>query len=314
MGSSWTDTGIPCVWLDGVSKRFGDRTAVNGLDLRVQRGEITALLGPNGAGKSTTLEICEGFLSADSGTVRVLGLDPVKDRDRLRPRIGVMLQGGGGYPGARAYEMVALAAQCARSPLNPDSLIDLLGLSAVARTSYRRLSSGQQQLLALACAVVGRPEVIFLDEPTANLDPWARRLVRELIGQLRAEGVGVLLSTHAMDEAETLADHVVIVRQGQVVAAGSPEELARDVTRSKLRFSAPAHLDLTGLRSMLTARHRVEEAIPGRYVVTGPVDADVIAAVAAACAGLNVVMSELQVEQRRLEDLFLELTGYEVTV
>lgn len=304
--------GVSCVVLDGVVKRYGDHAAVAGLDLRVGRGEITALLGPNGAGKSTTLEMCEGFIPADEGRIRIFGLDPVRDREILRPRIGVMLQGGGGYPGARAGEMLTLAADCARSPLDPAWLADLLGLSTVLRTPYRRLSTGQQQRLALACALVGRPELIMLDEPTSNLDPQARSLVWELINHLREDGVAVLLSTHALDEAEALADQVVIMHHGHVVASGTPLELTRRDADHALRFSAPPHLDLEEFRSVLAFDYRVEEPAPGSYVVTGFIDSSVIAAVARTCDRLNAVITELSVEKRRLEDLFLDLTGREV--
>ncbi|MBO0855789.1 MAG: ABC transporter ATP-binding protein, partial [Nocardia sp.] len=155
----------PAVRVDGVVKRYGETTAVDEITFEVRRGQVLALLGPNGAGKTTTVEMCEGFLSPDAGSVRVLGLDPVADSDRLRPRIGVMLQGGGAYPGSKAGEMLELVASYSADPLDPQWLLDTLGLTEARRTPYRRLSGGQQQRLALACALVGRPELIFLDEP-----------------------------------------------------------------------------------------------------------------------------------------------------
>ena len=205
---------------EGLVKRFGRVVAVDGLDLRLVRGSVLAMLGPNGAGKTTTVEMCEGFQSPDGGSVRVLGLDPVSQGEQLRARIGVMPQGGGAYPGVRAGEMLRLVAACSARPLSPDWLLEVLGLNSCARTPYKRLSGGQQQRLALACAVVGRPELAFLDEPTAGMDPQGRRLVWELIEGLRRDGVAVLLTTHLMDEAEALADRVVIVDRGQVVAEG----------------------------------------------------------------------------------------------
>ncbi len=165
------DTPEVVLRLRGVCKRYGSITAVSNLDLDVHDAEVMALLGPNGAGKTTTVEMCEGFVRPDAGSIEVLGLDPITDNARLRARIGVMLQGGGGYPAARAGEMLDLVASYAANPLDPHWLLDTLGLTEAARTTYRRLSGGQQQRLALACALVGRPQLVFLDEPTAAWMP-----------------------------------------------------------------------------------------------------------------------------------------------
>jgi ABC-2 type transport system ATP-binding protein len=212
--------------ITGLVKRYGARTAVDHLDLVAPRGAVTAVLGPNGAGKTTTIEICEGFRKPDAGAVRVLGLDPQRDHRELMPRIGVMLQSGGVYPGARAGEMLRLIASYAADPLDVDTLLDRVGLTDVARTPYRRLSGGEQQRLSLAMALVGRPELVFLDEPTAGLDPHARRSAWALIEELKTRGVSVVLTTHYLEEAEHLADQVVIVDRGRVVAAGPPSEIA----------------------------------------------------------------------------------------
>ncbi len=230
----------PALQIRGLVKRYGDLTAVDGLDLDLERGQVLALLGPNGAGKTTTVEICEGFGVPDSGEVRVLGLDPVADNERLRTRIGVMLQGGGAYPGARAGEMLRLCAAYSANPIDPDWLLRTLGLVDAARTSYRRLSGGQQQRLALACAIVGRPELVFLDEPTAGLDAAARILVWELIDRLRADGVSVLLTTHLMDEAEQLADDLIIIDKGRVVAHGRPPRSPAAAPRTNCGSVRPA--------------------------------------------------------------------------
>jgi len=293
----------------GLVKRCGSTTAVDGLDLTLARGSVLALLGPNGAGKTTTVEICEGFRRPDEGRIRVLGLDPIADNDVLRTRIGVMLQGGGAYTGARAEEMLRLCASYYLDPIDPQWLLEVLGLHDAARTSVRRLSGGQQQRLALGCAVVGRPELVFLDEPTAGLDAHARIMVWELIDRLRADGVSILLTTHMMDEAEELADHVVIIDRGRKVAEGTPADLTRKGAENELRFTAPRGLDLSLLELALPERYVSSEPSPGSYLVVGPMTPQVLATVTAWCARINVLATDLRVESRSLEDVFLGLTG-----
>jgi ABC-2 type transport system ATP-binding protein len=296
----------------GLVRRFGTVRAVDGLDLRVQPATVLALLGPNGAGKTTTVEVCEGFLRPDAGVVRVLGLDPIADSATLRPRMGVMPQGGGAYPGVRAAEMLGLVAVCSARPLDVGWLLDVLGLAGVARVPYKRLSGGQQQRLALACALVGRPEVVFLDEPTAGMDPQARRLVWDIIASLRADGVSVLFTTHLMEEAEALADQVVIIDHGRVVAQGSPADLTSSGTQRQLRFRARAGLDLGPLTTALPQDCAASEPRPGEYVVDGLIDPQVMATVTAWCAQQGVFAEDLRVSRRSLEDVFLELTGREL--
>ena len=300
------------VRLHGVSKRYGSTLAVNDLDLEVHRAEVLALLGPNGAGKTTTVEMCEGFISPDAGTVEVLGLDPVTDNARVRERIGVMLQGGGGYPAARAGEMLKLVAAYAARPLDPAWLLDTLGLTDAARTTYRRLSGGQQQRLALACAIVGRPELVFLDEPTAGMDAHARLVVWELIDGLRRDGVTVVLTTHQLKEAEELADRIVIIDNGSAVISGTPAQLMHSGAEDQLRFTAPRRLDLALLIAALPEGYHVSERTPGEYLVEGKVDPQVLATVTSWCARLNILTTDLRVEQRSLEDVFLDVTGREL--
>jgi ABC-2 type transport system ATP-binding protein len=296
----------------GLVKRYGSRTAVDGLDLSVPRGTVTAVLGPNGAGKTTTVETCEGYRTPDSGTVRVLGLDPVAQAALLRPRIGVMLQNGGVYPGARAEEMLRHVSVLYAHPLDVDTLIDLLGLDGCGRTPYRRLSGGQQQRLSLAMAVVGRPELVFLDEPTAGLDPQGRRATWDLVRELRGDGVTVVLTTHHMGEAEELADDVVIVDGGKIVAEGTPEQLCRGGAENSLRFSGRPGLDLASLLKALPDNTAAAELIPGGYRVTGTVDPQLLATVTSWCAQNGVMPDRISVERRTLEDVFLELTGKEL--
>jgi ABC-2 type transport system ATP-binding protein len=308
-----SDNDAAAVAVSDLVKRYGATTAVDGLDLRLERGQVLALLGPNGAGKTTTIEICEGFLRADAGTVRVLGLDPADQGERLRPLIGVMPQGGGAYPGVRADEMIKLVAACAADPIDPAWLIDVLGLTAARRIPYKRLSGGQQQRLSLACALVGRPALVFLDEPTAGMDPQARRLVWELVAALRADGVTVLLTTHLMEEAEALADHVVIIDRGHVVAEGSPRQLTLEQPdAARLRFRAAPGLDITLLSAALPEGCDVREPTPGCYLVSGRADPQVLSAVTAWCASHGVLADEIRVGRRSLEDVFLELTGREL--
>lgn len=300
------------VRLRGVCKRYGSTTAVSNLDLDVEHAQVFALLGPNGAGKTTTVEMCEGFVRPDAGTIEVLGMNPVTDNAHVRERIGVMLQGGGAYPAARAGEMLNLVAAYAANPLDPGWLMDTLGLTDVARTTYRRLSGGQQQRLALACALVGRPELVFLDEPTAGLDAHARLVVWELIDALRRDGVTVVLTTHQLTEAEELADRLVIIDRGVAVAAGTPAEIMRSGAENQLRFTAPQMLDLSLLSAALPEDYKASEVSAGQYLVEGPINPQVLATVTAWCARLDVLATDMRVEQRSLEDVFLELTGRDV--
>jgi ABC-2 type transport system ATP-binding protein len=301
----------PAVLVRGLVKRYGRTTAVDGLDLRLPAGAVLALLGPNGAGKTTTVEVCTGGLAADAGEVRVLGVDPRGAPEALRARIGVMPQGGGAYPGVHAAEMLRLVAACSAHPLDVGWLVDVLGLASCARTPFKRLSGGQQQRLALACALVGRPELVFLDEPTAGMDPQGRRLVWELVEALRRDGVAVLLTTHLMEEAEALADQVVIMDAGRVVAAGTPAALTAGGDQ-ELRFRARPGMDVGRLATALPAGYSAAEPTAGRYVVSGRIDPAVLSAITTWCAREGAGADDVQVTRRSLEDVFLELTGREL--
>jgi ABC-2 type transport system ATP-binding protein len=300
------------VRLRGVCKRYGSTVVVSDLDLDVQSAEVLALLGPNGAGKTTTVEMCEGFIKPDAGSIEILGLNPITDNAKVRERIGVMLQGGGAYPAAQAGEMLNLVASYSADPLDPRWLMETLGLTEAAKTTYRRLSGGQQQRLALACAVVGRPELVFLDEPTAGMDAHARIVVWELIDALRSDGVAVVLTTHQLKEAEELADRLVIIDRGVAVASGTPAELMNSGAENQLRFRATRMLDLELLMSALPESYKATETSPGEYLVEGHIDPQVLATVTAWCARLNVLATDMRVEQRSLEDVFLDLTGREL--
>ena len=291
---------MTAVEVDGLVTRYGSVTAVDGVSFEVRRATVLALLGPNGAGKTTTVETCEGFRRPSAGTVRVLGLDPQRDRAALTRRVGVMLQSGGVYPGAYPLEMLRLLAAFYPDPLDPRALLERLAVPE--RPVYRRLSGGERQRLSLAMALVGRPELVFLDEPTAGLDPQARHGAWDVVRGLRTDGVTVVLTTHYMEEAEALADDVVVMDRGRVVASGSVEELTR--AGGAVTFRAAPGLDLTGLPDA------VEEA-PGRYAVRGEVTPALLASVTAWCAARGVLAEDLRAGRSSLEDVFLSLTGRE---
>jgi ABC-2 type transport system ATP-binding protein len=303
----------PAVEVVDLVKAYGTRRAVDGLSLTVPRGSILALLGPNGAGKTTTVEICEGFRRPDAGIVRVLGRDPIRDAADLRPRVGVMLQDGvGGYTAASALELMRLFASYAAHPQDPAILLEVVGLGDAAGTAVKRLSGGQQQRLSLALALVGRPELVFLDEPTSGMDPQSRRRTWQLIRSLRSDGVSVVLTTHFLDEAEQLADTVVVIDAGRVVAEGSPAELTRAGAEGQIRFRAVPKLRLDLLLTALPNGAQALETEPGRYLVTGDVTPQLLATLTAWCASQHVMAEDLAVERRTLEDVFLDLTGHEL--
>jgi ABC-2 type transport system ATP-binding protein len=280
--------------------------AVDGLSFSADAGEVLALLGPNGAGKTTTVETLEGYKSPTAGTVRVLGLDPIADHARLTPRIGVMLQKGGVYPGIRPVEALRLFSSFYESPEDPATLLDRLGLAGVARTPWRRLSGGEQQRLSLALALVGKPDVAFLDEPTAGVDVAGRQVIREVIAELRARGCCVLLATHELDEAERVADRVVIVDHGRLLAEGTPADLMSG-PRDSIQFRAPAGLDTAGLSAALGAP--VTETRPGEYsVATEPAPA-AVAKLTAWLSEHDLPLGDLRAGRQSLEDVFLRLTS-----
>ncbi len=299
----------PAIEVAELEKRYGDVRAVDGLTLSVGSGEVFGLLGPNGAGKTTTVEILEGYRRPDHGQVRVLGLDPIRDGRTLRPRIGVMLQEGGLYPGVRPLELLRLFAAYYDHPADPDALLERVGLTDAQGTLVRRLSGGQQQRLSLALALIGRPSLVFLDEPTAGMDPHARAATWELIRSLRDDGVTVVLTTHAMDEAEQLCDRVGIIDRGRLVICGSPAELTLNAAGDETRFSAPPGLDRSSLAVALgvDAQLLVEER-PGEYVLAAEGTPTVIAELAIWLRDRDLRLAELRAGRRTLEEVFLLLT------
>lgn len=301
----------PAIETSGLTIRYGPRTAVDGVDLTVEAGEVVALLGRNGAGKTSTVEALEGYRRPAAGQLRVLGLDPTRPAEHreLTGRIGVMLQRGGVYPGMGPAEALRLFASYYERPVPPQQLMDRLDLGGVASTPWRRLSGGEQQRLSMALALVGRPEVVFLDEPTAGVDPRGRLAIRGQIADLRAAGVSVLLTTHELEEAERAADRIVIMDRGRVVATGTAAELAAaDPGAARIRFAAPAGLDTDGLGRALQAK--VTEERPGEYTVAAAGEPAVLARLTAWLAERDLGLSDLRTGSR-LEEVFLRLTSGE---
>jgi ABC-2 type transport system ATP-binding protein len=303
------------VVVEDLAMRYGDTVAVDGLSLTVECGTITAVLGPNGAGKTTTLETCEGYRRPQRGSVRVLGLDPQRQHRALVPRIGVMLQSGGAWSGVRAEEMLRHVAQLHAHPLPVPMLVERLGLAGCGRTPYRRLSGGQQQRLSLALAVVGRPELIFVDEPTAGMDPQARRDTWELLEELRRDGVTSVLTTHYMDEAERLADQVHVIDRGRLIASGTPGQLTRSGSSTiRLVVAHPFPADAPqSLRRELGDGTDVRTLDEHSLLITGPAGPTTLATVSAWCERHGVVPESLTLGQRTLEDVFLQITGRELS-
>ena len=303
---------MPAVAVTELVVRYPTRsehvTAVDGVSFSADAGAVTALLGPNGAGKTSSVETLEGYRRPTSGTVRVLGLDPIADARALAPRIGVMLQRNGVYLTMGPAEVLCLfASYYGTRAVDPAALVERLGLGGVAKTPWRRLSGGEQQRLSLALALVGRPEVAFLDEPTAAVDPAARIVVREIVAELRDAGTCVVLTTHDIDEAERLADQVVILDHGTVVGTGTPSELMRSSTLGEIRFGAPTGLDTAALSQRLGAR--VEERTPGEYVVAAPPTPANVAQLTAWLSEHDLPLADLRAGRQSLEDVFLRLTA-----
>lgn len=293
----------------GLTKRYGQRVAVADVSLDIHAGQVTAILGPNGAGKTTTLEMCEGFRVPDRGSVRVFGADPVSLTREQRAAVGIMLQSGGVWSMARPEETIRHVAGFYEQPRDPGELLDRLALRDAARTPFRRLSGGEQQRVKLACALVGRPSLVFLDEPTAGLDPHARRAVWDLIAEERLRGAAVVLSTHLMDEAERLADYIWILDQGRVITHGSPKELTERSGADEVIITTGVRLDTDELVAALPEGNALHEGIPGVYRVSGEVTPPLLGAVSAWCADNGIPQHAITIQRQTLEDVFLSLTA-----
>jgi ABC-2 type transport system ATP-binding protein len=296
--------------VDRAVKTYGATRAVDNLSFAVAPGELFALLGPNGAGKTTTVEMLEGYRAPDSGAVRVLGLDPIRDARKLKLQIGVMLQADGLQPALTPREVLRLYAAFFPNPLDPDELIARVGLRESATTRCRRLSGGQKRRLALAVALVGRPRLVFLDEPTTGMDPQARIATQAIVQELRAGGTTVLLTTHLLDEAERLADRVAIIDRGRLVALGTPRELTGGSASGVARLIATPGLPTPALAALPGVR-AARETAPGTYTLDlDPAAApSALAAIAAWLRDRDVTLTELRVGHGSLEEFFLQLTS-----
>ncbi len=311
----------PVLTIDGLVKDVGPLASLDGKMLRVvsglslvaERGQVTALLGANGAGKTTTLECAQGLQKRTGGSISLLGADPDTAGADLRSRVGVMLQDGGLPPSARPIPLLRHVAGMYQKPMNVDALVERLGINQFSRTSVRRLSGGQKQRLALAAALVGNPEILFLDEPSAGLDPQSRQMVFDLIAELRDAGMGIVLTTHLMDDAERLADYVYIIDGGHNVVEGTVAELLQHdhagdsaITDRTLYFDAPGGLDFAGA---LGPGLQLTETRSGSYSITGAITPKDLALLTAWWAEQNIMPASLRLEARSLEDVFLDISG-----
>ncbi|MFC4430147.1 ABC transporter ATP-binding protein [Citricoccus alkalitolerans] len=303
------------VSLEGLQKtirsRRGDLHILKGVDFRARSGEVTALLGPNGAGKTTTLTIAQGLDRPDSGTVRLLGEDPWHAGSALRSQVGVMLQDGGLPPSATPARLLRHICSLYREPADMAALTDRLGIDEFSGRDIRRLSGGQKQRVALAAALAGRPRVVFLDEPSAGLDPVSRQLVFDLILELKQAGLAVVLTTHLLDDAERLADHVVLLREGAVERSGSVAELTDRAGPTPIHFSVPQPLGSDALAAFPSGLHLVPEgpSAPAdcTFRVEGLTTPDAWADLAVWWRDHRIMPTDVRLLHRSLEDVFLEV-------
>ncbi|CAB0601756.1 ABC transporter ATP-binding protein [Corynebacterium diphtheriae] len=312
LGSTHASSNSPVLSLTNLVKSFGEKQAVAGITLSVYQGEVFALLGPNGAGKSTTIQMCEGFIKPSSGSVTILGMNPATEGDAVRQQIGIMLQSGGSYSGIRVSEMLDLAASYSENPLDPEWLLDVLGLQGVRKTTYRRLSGGQQQRLSLALAIIGRPRMVFLDEPTAGLDAQSRLVVWDLISSLKRDGVTVILTTHLMDEAQALADRVAIIDRGKIITSGTTQELLTSAPGQQTAImTTAAPLEISKIIAAIP-NLAISELRPLRYRVASADLAGALSKLARVARQKNVLITSWTTDTQNLEDIFLSITGNEL--
>ncbi|MGK2954986.1 MAG: ABC transporter ATP-binding protein [Solirubrobacterales bacterium] len=300
----------PVISIRGLRKSYGEFEAVKGIDLVVERGQIYGVLGPNGAGKTTTVEILEGYLGRDEGEVEVLGIDPAKPTRDFRDRIGIVLQGTTLEPKLSVRESLELYAGYYSSPRPVDEVISLIGLEEKTEVLAGKLSGGQMRRLDVGIALIGDPELLFLDEPTTGFDPSARRQAWEMIAGLRDLGKSVLLTTHYLEEAQALADRVAIINEGRIVAEDTPENLGgRENLPTRITFRLPDGFSKANLPPELEVRFEDDIADDGQVAVIESDDAVTdIQALTAWAIDRGVELAGLEVRRPSLEDVYLQVT------
>jgi ABC-2 type transport system ATP-binding protein len=289
--------------------KYGDITAVDHVSFTALSGRVTVILGPNGAGKTSTIEACEGFLVPTAGSVHVLGLSPMAQRKQLNRQMGIMLQEGGIYPSARVGELVRQYCALYGNGVDAAALISRVGLESVNSTTYRRLSGGEKQRLSLALALAVRPQIIFLDEPTSGIDVNGRDLVRSIIRELRDAGCCVIVATHELDEAERIADDVLIFHRGNIVASGTLDQLRSG--REEIRFRSLSRIDLHSLSTTLGLP--VEQTRLHEFTIAGTSDSRVIVQLTDWAKANNVEIRDIGAGSQRLDDVFRKLTAESAT-
>lgn len=293
------------VVVENLTVRYGSLTAVDNVSFTAPTGNVTVILGPNGAGKTSTIEVCEGFRTAASGSVRVLGLDPTADHAQLTRRMGVMLQGGGVYPSARVKDVIGHFCALYGKGVSPAHLIERVGLADRATSTWRRLSGGEQQRLSLALALAAQPEVAFLDEPTSGVDIEGRDAIRDIVTELAAAGTTVVLASHDMAEAEKVATHAVLFRAGRVVASGVITELL--VARKRLRFTSTPGIDTVQLgASVGSPAHHLGN---GTYEIAAESSPRLVARISQWLAEQQLPLHGIDTGAESLEDAYRRLAG-----
>ncbi len=296
--------GQPAIHVSSLHKHFGETKAVNGIDFEVPKGKIFALLGPNGAGKTTTISMIEGLQRRDKGEIRVLGMDPWTEHDKMKLRVGVIPQGFNFFEKIVPPDAVRFYCDLFKSRSDPESLLNLVALDDSRNTPFEKLSGGQKQKLGLALSLINDPEVLFLDEPTTGLDPSSRRAIWSIIREFRKRGKTVVMTTHYMEEAEQLADSVAIISNGKIITQGSPDEIiAANGSGRKIVLMADPHM-----RNYLQT-HGVEIHHEGK-ALTIPLKADSnLAGIIDLIEKSGIAYSQLTVRTDTLEDVFIKLVG-----
>jgi len=300
---------VKVIQVQDLRKAYGEVRAVDGISFTVHEGEIFGFLGPNGAGKTTTIEIIEGYKKADAGTVTTLGLDPRRDGYAVKERIGIMLQETNLYPDLRVGELLRLFASYYPNAADPDALLEMIGLEEKKRAFFRELSGGQKQRVVFVLALINDPALLFLDEPTAGLDPQSRRAIWEWIRLAREKGKTVFLTTHYIEEAEDLCDRVAIIDRGKIIALDTPKRLMADLAvEQRIEFVIQGRLDAGRLKAIPGVTQVMDEGA-GAFTIYAPEAQSVLKSLIALAEAEGFALRGLTVKGATLEDVFIQLTG-----